>query len=109
QQWAVTVYPDGDSTGAPLNSSGNSVVFVVQNTGNVAEGDDYTLTCSKTGGITCGTVTPSSVHLNPGDTAHVTVTYSVGGSTGQVKLTAPGVASDVGFFVVTTHPTITLV
>jgi len=108
QPWAVAVYPDGDSTGAPLNSSGNSVVFVVANTGTMAEGDDYALTCSKTGGITCGTVTPSSIHLDPGDTAHVTVTFSVGSTTGQIKLTATGVASDVGFFVVTTYPTITL-
>lgn len=109
QQWAVAVIPDGDSVGAPLNSSGNSVVFVVQNTGNILEGDDYTLTCSKTGGITCGTVTPSSIHLDPGDTAHVTVTFSVGATTGEIRLTATGVASNMGFYVVTTHPTITLV
>ena len=74
----------------------------------MVEGDDYVLTCSKTGGITCGTVTPSSIHLDPGDTAHVTVTYLVGSTTGEIRLTATGVASNMGFFVVTTHPTITL-
>src|SRR5688572_2322114 len=77
QQWANAVMPSAGATAAPFNSGPHSVVFVVENTGNMPEGETYTLTCSATGGITCGTVTPNSVYLQPDDTAHVTVTYSI--------------------------------
>lgn len=111
QQWAVTVWPlvNGFTAAAPLNSSNNTVVWVVQNTGTIAEGDDYTLTCRGTGGITCGTVTPSTVHLAPSDTAHVTVQYSVGSTVGNLWFKAAGVAVDSGDITITANPSITLV
>ncbi len=109
QPWAVAVTPDGGAAAAPLNSSSNSVIVVVENIGTMAEGDDYTLTCSKTGGITCGTVTPSSVHLGPTEHANITVNYSVGSTSGEVRLKAAGVATDSGSFVVTNNPTITII
>lgn len=107
QQFAVSVTPAGGVASHALNTGSWSVTFVVENTGTVD--DDYTMTCSKTGGITCGTVTPSSVSLASHDTAHVTVNYSIGASVGQVRLTATGQAANTGFYDITANPTITIV
>ena len=108
QQWAVAVIPDGGATAAALNSGPHSVVFVVENTGTMVEGETYTLTCSSTGGITCGTVTPSSVYLQPDETAEVTVTFSIGSTAGDVRLTATDMSTDLGWYTVSSSPAITI-
>lgn len=96
--YEVAVTPDGEALPAAANSTGNSAWFTVENVGSGPS--TYTLTCSSTGGVTCGTVSPSSIYL-PGFLAKsATVTYSVGASGGTLTLTASGVASDAGSYTI---------
>ena len=104
--WSVAVTPDGDTTARAFNSAG-LVKFKVENTGNM-EAETYTLTCSSTGGITCGTVEPNSVFLDMGDTASITVTYTIGSTIGEVRLRATDVSTDIGSFLVSSSPTISI-
>ncbi len=107
QQFAVYVAPAPGSDAHPLSSGPWTVQFMLTNTGNLD--DNYSFTCSSTGGISCGTVTPTNAWLASGDSIQVSVTYSVGTSVGEVRLTATGEASATGWYVVSANPTITIV
>ncbi len=106
-QYAVVVTPWADTVASPLNSSPDTAKFTVLNDGSID--DDYTLTCSSTGGITCVSVSPAIASLNPGQSTAATVVYNVGSSVGTVKLTAAGQARATASSVVTANPTITIV
>jgi RHS repeat-associated protein len=81
----------------PPNSGPYTAAFTVDNSGNSAGG--FTLTCTATGGVTCGTVTPSGVSLNPDASANVNVQYTVGATSGTLRLTAAhGTWTDGGFY-----------
>lgn len=84
------------------NVGGYSGVFTVRNTGPGP--DSYTLTCTGSANVTCGTITPSSLtNLAAGSSALVTVTYSAGAAgTGTLTLTATGASAgtDAGSFTV---------
>ncbi|HEV8265796.1 MAG TPA: RHS repeat-associated core domain-containing protein [Gemmatimonadales bacterium] len=95
------VRPDGavDVT-RRANTGGDTAVFTVWNTGKAQ--DTYTLACTGSANVTCGTVSPSSVVLPAGASASVTVAYSAGAAgTGTLSLTATGtIASDGGSYTV---------
>jgi RHS repeat-associated protein len=98
---SVSATPKGSTT--PSRSVGETAnaVFTVQNTGQVAE--TYSLACTGAG-ITCNSVTPSSANLGAGQSAQVTVSYTVtgagvpSGSNGWVTLTATGATTDQAYF-----------
>jgi len=106
--FSVAVTPDGAPESHYINTSGLLVTFTVVNTGSLSA--SFTFTCSTTGGLTCGTVTPGSATIAAGATKEVDVTYSVGGSGGTLTLTATGPATDAGSYLITalTPPTVTL-
>ncbi len=104
----VVVTPDGEPSTVLAYTAGHTAVFVVRNTGTSFA--SATLTCSTTGPLTCGTVTPSSVSLDPNEEVEVTVTYSAGaGGVGEVGLSS---GTDYGWYTVTVEavgpPTIVL-
>lgn len=100
--YAISVSPDGSPISLPMNSSG-VLTFGIISTGTL--GATYTFSCSKTGGVTCGTVTPSSLFMaGGGDDDVVQVGYSVGTTSGTLKLTASGPASDIGSYSITALP-----
>ena len=107
QQYAVYVAPVAGADAHALSSGPWTVQFMVTNTGNLD--DEYTFTCSATGGISCGTVTPGSAWLASDDSVQVSVTYSIGTSVGEVRLTATGEATATGWYVVSANPTIAIV
>ncbi len=92
----IVVTPDGASASVLANTGGHVANFVVQNTGSSFA--SATLTCSTTGPLTCGTVDPASVALDPNESLDVTVTYSAGGGgLGEVGLSS---GSDYGWYTV---------
>jgi RHS repeat-associated protein len=96
----VRVTPDGSSLSAIQNSTGNSAVFIVKNTGQVAA--TYHLTCSSTGQATCSSVTPSTLPLDPGEADDVTVKYAAGlPGSGRITLSASGGGTDTGYYLIT--------
>lgn len=110
--FAVWVTPKGGTVTRGANTSGHSQNFTVRNDGTNA--DWYSLACLSTGPVTCGTVSPSFVSLNPGASASVQVGYSVGSAgTGLLRLRAYSDApvSDTGYVNVNVlaAPTVTLV
>ncbi len=95
----VAVTPDGGSTPArTANTGGYSESFTVQNTGPAAS--TFSLSCSATGPVTCGSVSPPSVSLGGGASTGATVSYSVGApGSGTLTLTAnDGIVSDGGSY-----------
>jgi len=110
QPYAVSVSPAPGTAAHPLNTGSWTVTFTVQNTGNLD--DQYDFSCSITGGITCSNVSPASAPLTSLQSVQVVVTYSVGGTVGDVRLTATGVegaAHNTGWFTVSANPTVALV
>ncbi|MGH7538349.1 MAG: hypothetical protein ACREMF_06925, partial [Gemmatimonadales bacterium] len=105
--YAVLVTPAGGSQAHLQNTGPWTAVFTVENTGDFW--DLYLLTCSTTGGMSCVSVQPDELSLNPDQSAQVTVTYNVGTSSGDVKLTATGQAFATGWYTVTTNPDITFI
>jgi RHS repeat-associated protein len=97
--YSVSVWPDGTPASYPANSGPHSLGFTVINTGIYT--DTYTLTCSSVGGISCGSVVPSTLQLQPDREDEVTVTFSVGSSGGTLRMTATGVATDLGYYTIT--------
>jgi RHS repeat-associated protein len=106
--YSVSVTPL-DTTIAFAQSAGNQTIhFTVKNTGTGA--DTYTFTCSATGGESCVSVSPTSGALDIGASDTVTVTYSVGSTSGNVVLTAASShAQASGTLHVLISPTVTLV
>lgn len=101
--YGVAVTPDGGMEPTrTANTGGYSAAFTVKNTGS--NGNTYTLTCSGTGGVTCGMVPgPLTFPANqPGSQQVVNMPYSVGAAgTGTLTLTATGSSggvSDQGSF-----------
>jgi hypothetical protein len=107
----VTVTPQGAVIGRYLSSSHDTTVFTVTNDGQ--EFDHYTLSCSATGGVTCTSVSSTSLRLGNGTNALDTVVYSLGSSPGTISLAAVGSngtppASSTGYDTVSTQPTVTI-
>jgi len=100
--YIVSVTPDGATVTNPPNTNSNVVSFEVYNSGQFD--DDYTFTCTSTGGVTCVSVDPSSETLFGGDWDYVEVTYNVGSTNGRVYLTATGHATDQGYYSVSLPP-----
>lgn len=109
--YAVSVSVIGDDQlGAPRNGSGLTALYRVQNIGTVV--DDYDLTCTATGGVTCGPVEPTTSSLDPGELITVAVTFSTGTTLGTLRLTATGQeghATNVAVYNVSYAPVITFV
>ena len=113
--YTVSVTPDDGSVEVPIGSTFRRVFFTVQNTGSVT--DTWTLTCSGGSGVSCYNVSPTSVTLDPSETASVSVRYDVGSSPGvtSVSLIAAGdlhdLSNDTGTFSVSVvdPPTVTLI
>jgi YD repeat-containing protein len=104
--WDVNVTPKnaaGPNWGP--NTSGHTATFTVTNSGSGGSTDSYTLTCLRTGNVTCTSVSPTIANLTNGQQQTVTVTYAAGapsgGSSGTVWLKAAGVKSDSGNYNVT--------
>ncbi|HSM16051.1 MAG TPA: RHS repeat-associated core domain-containing protein, partial [Gemmatimonadales bacterium] len=104
----VIVVPDNSPRTLPGYSGPDSLVFSIANIGSYD--DEYTLTCSRTGGLTCVSVVPSTLALDAYDDGTATGIFNVGGTGGTLTLTATGEASDVGSYLITATlpPTITL-
>jgi len=103
EQYLVAVTPDGTATPIRPTSSSWSETFTVRNNGTAVTGpmsDTYTFTCSVTGPLTCGTVSPANATIAVGAQTPVTVNYSTTTATGSgnLTLTASGVASDPGYY-----------
>src|SRR5437773_923946 len=110
QPYAASVDPAPGTAAHPLSTGSWTVTFTVQNTGNLD--DQYDFSCSITGGITCSNVNPATASLTSLQSVQVVVTYSVGASVGDVRLTATGVgggAHSTGWFTVSASPTVALV
>ncbi len=97
--YSVDVTPDNAPDYRNPNSTPDTVLFTVQNTG--ATNDTYTMACLSFGGVTCVSVSPTSKTLGPDASTTVKVVFSVAVTDGQVYLTATGHASDQGYFNVT--------
>lgn len=97
--YSVDVTPDNGATSRNPNSSPDTVTFTVTNSGDLS--DTYTMSCSRFGGVTCISVSPTSKSLRFGASTTVTVVFSLGTTDGQVYLTASGHASDQGWYNVT--------
>ena len=86
----LEITPNGGSLIVPPNTSGHQLEFIVVNGGS--SGGTWSFACSRTGNVTCGTVTPGSATLAAGGGREVLGTFSAqGGGTGRITLTAsPG-------------------
>jgi len=97
----LLVTPDGAvEPTRRANTGSDSTVFTVRNADRVSL--TYSLTCTGSANVTCGTVNPSSLTLAAGVSGSVTVHYSVGpAGTGTLSLTAAsGNISDAGSYTV---------
>lgn len=97
--YAVVVTPDGGTLAWTMaNAANQSAYYMMYNTGTTA--DTYALACSATSNLTCGTVSPASASLAPGDSVSVRVRFSTGGGTGYatLTLTVEGRATDTGTY-----------
>jgi RHS repeat-associated protein len=93
----VSVTPDAGQASALTNTTGNTVVFFVRNTGQVNA--TYSFTCTHTGTVTCAGISPASVTLEAGGDWEVTVTYSAGAiGSGTIRLWASGGGTDNGTY-----------
>ena len=81
-QDSVIVTPDGTAT--PIrttNGTGYSVKFAVTNIGHSMPAVNFA--CVSTGGVVCGTVSPSSLpDMDPGEVDSITVNYSTSNTAG---------------------------
>src|SRR6266516_370492 len=84
----LLVTPDGAvEPTRRANTGSDSTVFTVRNADRVSL--TYSLTCTGSANVTCGTVNPSSLTLAAGVSGSVTVHYSVGpAGAGTLSLTA---------------------
>ena len=98
----ISVTPDGANLSTNANTNGNNASFGLVFSSSTTTARTFTLTCSRSGGVTCGTITPSSVTLQgPNDDAMVTVGYNVSGTGGTLTLRASygtGSIQDNGFY-----------
>ena len=112
---SVLVTPDGTATPSrPTNGTGYSVKFAVTNIGHTTPA--VTLACVSTGGVVCGTVSPSSLPaMDHGEVDSVTINYSTNNTAGSSALILwgyPPTGGDSGSYsisVVPQPPTISLV
>ncbi len=87
--YAVSVTPLIGAEDAIQGSSGNTVKFLVLNTGDCPDG--YGIVVSRTGTVGSATIFPTGLSLDPGQSDTVTVTYGVGASPGGwIAVTASG-------------------
>lgn len=88
-QGTIIVTPDGATAVENLNTTNRTFVFTANHSG--PGGGTFTFTCSKTGGLTCVSVTPANASMTGIDQdVLVTVKYNVGASGGVLSLTATG-------------------
>ena len=100
----VMVNPTGGTVKAPLNSSGDTVTFFVQNC-SASGSDEYTIGCAGDGGVQCTAAVPNDIVVAHGTDRAVQVTFSVGSSYGSVYLTADGTGDEsTGWYVVSAPP-----
>ncbi len=113
--YSVSVTPHGGTLTVSPNAN-HTASFTVVNTGDYT--DTYTFSCSRTLGVSCVSVSPTSATLDPGgplaplcfgcgggSSITVTVTYHVGATVdGNVYLTATGHASNQGWYTVKPTP-----
>lgn len=96
----VTVEPEGDGTfEVPVNSGPHTLTFLVTNDGSST--GTYTLSCSATGGVACGPVSPAALTLPGGTAGDADVAFTVGTQAGTLTLTATGSATGSGSYVIT--------
>jgi len=95
----VTVVPEGGGTyQVPANSGPHTLTFLVTNHG--ASTGSYTLSCSATGGVSCGTVSPAVLTLPGGITGDADVSFTVGPQGGFLTLTASGSGTGSGKYLI---------
>ncbi|MGE5291210.1 MAG: RHS repeat-associated core domain-containing protein [Micromonosporaceae bacterium] len=109
QPYAVTVTPDGGwEPNRTPNSGPYTVYFTATNTGTNSQ--TFGFECWGTGGISCSGVSPTSRKLNPGQYQTLTVTYSVGATGGEIRVSASSAQSyDEGYKEVDVAPVVTLI
>ncbi|MGH6690195.1 MAG: hypothetical protein ACREF4_05895, partial [Gammaproteobacteria bacterium] len=98
--FCVAVTPDAKAVNRTV--AAQSDTFWVWNCGTI--GDTYVLTCSATGSITCTGLSQTQVTLAAGLQTTITASYSAAAGSGQLTLTAVGLAeevSDTGWYVIT--------
>src|SRR5882762_3409989 len=96
----VQVTPDGGSESHAPNSGPWVVEFLVLNTSSTKK--TFTFSCSPTGGISCVSVVPTSLPLNPNQSTVVELSYNLGATGGLAGLIAiASGASDDGYYTVT--------
>lgn len=109
--YSVSVFVVGSPVlGVPRNASGLTATFSVLNTGNLT--DIYDFSCTATGGVTCGPISPASVTLATQQSTQVQVTFSTGTATGTLTLRATGQengATNTDVYTITLPPVISLV
>jgi len=106
QLHAVSVTPDGGSGGTRVPNTGDyTLTYVVHNTGSGS--DTFGVACSSSSHVVCMAVGPVSVALAHGDSAAVTVGYSVSSvGSGSLTLRASNTfASDSGWYNLTVGQT----
>jgi RHS repeat-associated protein len=104
---AVTVVAGASVVNALANASG-TVSYTITNTGSAQDSFAVAAACHGTGVASCGSATPSSVHLAPNGATTVSVAYTAGAMAGNVgtiqvmaSRTIPPTASDSGWTDVT--------
>lgn len=87
QAYSVTVTPVGSIPTRVPNTGPYKTTYTVHNTGSGS--DTFTMTCSSSSAVTCGTVGPATLTLGSGASGTVAVSYSVGGAASDtLSLTA---------------------
>lgn len=106
--YSVSVTPVDTTRSFVANAGQQTQKFTVKNTGGSP--DSYTMGCNPTGGASCVSTIPSSAVLDIGDSSIVTVTYSVGATSGTIALCAASThVMACGTLHVIVLPTVTLV
>ncbi len=101
---SVEVTPDGTAYTTTAHAAGWHRTYFVKNTRTVTS--TYTLTCSSTGQVTCGTISPDQVTLAPDEQTDVDVAFSTGNTGGGFSwlfLKASGPAQDSGSYKITVN------
>jgi RHS repeat-associated protein len=84
----VSVSPDGADLAVNANTTLNLASFGIAYQSGTTSSRTFALTCTSTGGVTCGTVTPSSITLQPNNDGGATVRFNVSGTGGLLRLRA---------------------
>jgi RHS repeat-associated protein len=95
----LDITPDGGSAMPVLQGSSTTYTFWAHNGGSTA--GTYTFTCTKTGGVVCGSVVPASATIAAGSGREVDVTFTAP-TTGTAKITLTATPSgETGFVNIT--------